>query len=126
MPQFQVLTSFRVASVRSPPIRKIRDPTPEYELLQYRRKYRCGISEISSIALPVDTVSGQLPIFERERRLCNPAIADIEFGLCCVRRRIKLHRPLALNGINCQGFEDEGLLDSGKGDLGRQAGGMAG
>lgn len=126
MPQFQVLASFRVASVRSPPIRKIRDSTPEYDLLQYRRKYRYGISEIPSIALPVNTLRGQLPIFERERRLRNLAIADIEFGLCCVRRRLKLHRPLALNGINCQGFEDEGLFDSGKCDLGRQAGGMAG
>lgn len=126
MPQFQVLASFRVASVRSPPIRKIRDSTPEYDLLQYRRKYRYGISEIPSIALPVDTLRGQLPVFERERRLRNLAIADIEFGLCCVRRGIQLHRPLALNGINCKGFEDEGVVDSGKGDLGRQAGDMAG
>lgn len=83
------------------------------------------MSEIPSIALPVGTLCGQLPICQRERRLRNLAIADIEFGLCCVRRTIKLNRPLALSGISCQSFEAEGLPDSGKGDIGRQAGGMA-
>lgn len=61
---------------------------------------------------------------ERERRLRNLAVADIELGLCCIRRRLNLHRPIRLNGIISQGFEGEGLLDSDKGDLGREAGGM--
>lgn len=126
VPQFQVLLSCCIASVRSPPIRKIGVSVSKENLLQHWRKYRNGKSEIGSKALPVYTLCSQPSILERERRQRSPAIADVELGRSCVRRRLDLHRPILLNGIIAQGLEAEGLFDSDKGDLGREAGGGMG